>query len=125
MRSVGSAVDLRFRHGRQLFVGGLFIAKVLLKQLDDILAAQLACPRNQVAVTGNLVVLDSLRRGDHSSLDHAAPFRIADQFAAFRQDAVDPFASYAFGFFSQCGEDGVEAADMSLCLFEMLREALF
>src|ERR1700682_6488075 len=56
----GAKIDLALGKRRQLLVGCLFLIERLLQDGGRVVAAELLCPRDQAAVTRDLVVLGGL-----------------------------------------------------------------
>src|SRR3954467_13537465 len=66
----GAQVDLAFGERGQLLVAGLFLVEGLLQHGRAVVAAKLLGPRNQAAVTDDLVMLDRLRCIDQCGVQH-------------------------------------------------------
>src|ERR1700682_4992133 len=96
-RSGSAAVYPVLRDRRKLLVRRLLLIEVLFEQGRAIVASQLPRPGDQAAVARDLVVLDRLRRGDQSRVQHALVVDLAGNLIGLLEDAVDSWAVHFLG----------------------------
>src|SRR5437667_9315250 len=101
----GAAIHLALGHGGQLLVERFFLVEILLKQARAILPTELFRPGDQRTVARNLVVLDSLRRGDERGVENRFVLDFAGHILSLVDDAVDGAPLHHLGLFAMQPED--------------------
>ena len=89
-------IDAALGDRGELFVRGPFLGAVLLEDKRKVVAAHLAGPGNECAVTRDFVMLDGLRGSNDRGIQHMLIGDIADDLVPFLDQTVDAMALRAF-----------------------------
>src|SRR5262245_27197751 len=84
-----ASIDTAFCQRRQFLVGGFLLLEILLQELRAVIAPELLGPRDQAAVTGNLVVFDRLGSRNQRSIEHRTVINLPCDLVGLLNDAVD------------------------------------
>src|ERR1700751_126803 len=80
---------------RERVVCLLFLSERFVEKLDGVFVAELAGPSFQCAVTGNLVMLDSLGGGQQAGIERRRVGIFVHYFLSFVEDPLDCIAFFA------------------------------
>src|SRR5579872_2283971 len=107
---------------RERIIGFLFLGQRLVEKLDGVLVTELSGPCFQRAVTGNLVMLNSLGGGQQTGIERRCVGILIHDFLAFVEDALDGVALFTAGRLADEPENLFQPFDLTFGLVMVLLE---
>src|SRR6185312_2303761 len=108
----------------QLGVRSLFFILGLAQHADGILIAKQLGIGTGRAVSGDFIMLDTLRGGNETGIENIRLASVLDALFAFLEQALHAFASFSFGAFIHALEDLFETCDVVFGFFKVVLKSL-
>ena len=121
-RARRSAVDRALGEDVELPVGSLLLFEIGIEQAYDIVVAKLFSPGDQGAVSGNLIMLDSLGATDNCCVKHLLVVDLTGYLVGLLDQAIDGGAINAFWRLPKLLEHLLESRDLVFSLTQMIAQ---